>query len=248
MITQKNKPLAIIGERANDFIINGLSDNGFNVLLLPADNRLAPPVASHADMLLLTIDNNVFCNKDYYEKNGDIFKLIREYGYNIVSLDFEVSNAYPYDVALNQAIIGNHVIGRKESAAVGALEYALAHQYTYHNVNQGYAKCSTLILNEKAIISADAGIISLAKTLGVNALKIENGVSEITLDGYDYGFIGGASAIYCDKVFFFGNLNLHSNARQIADHCMSNGLFPISLGEEGLCDVGGAIILPYLNN
>ena len=247
MITLKNKPLAIIGEGSNNFIKNGLSEKGFNVLILPADSRLAPQVSSHADMLLLKIDNTVFCNKYYYENNKSIFEVISSYGYKITPLNFEVSSKYPNDVALNQAVIGRYILGRKESCAKEVLAYAEQHKYAYCSIKQGYAKCSTLIINEKAIISADKGIIDLAESLGINALKIDNGVNEITLDGYDYGFIGGASALYESNVFFFGSLSLHTQANKISDFCKSNGVFPISLGESPLCDVGGAIILPYLN-
>jgi hypothetical protein len=170
-----------------------------------------------------------------------------EYGYTVNASDFTVSNIYPYDVALNQASIGNHILGRKSSCAKNIIDYADLYGYTYHSINQGYAKCSTLVINQNAIISADSGIISFAKDIGINTLKIENGVNEITLNGYNYGFIGGASAVYKDKVFFFGNLSLHSAANEIINFCQSNNATPISLGSEPLCDIGGAIILPYIN-
>ena len=247
MTSQTIKPLALIGENSKHFIAQGLKDNGFEVITLPADNRLAPPVSSHADMLLLALDDTIFSNSVYVEKNKAVFNIITEYGYKIVCSDFDVSNEYPNDVALNQAVIGKNILGRKKSCATDILDYTALHGYSYKSIKQGYAKCSTLILNEKAIISADTSIIDVANSIGIKTLKINNGINEITLDGYDYGFIGGASTVYDSKVFFFGNLNLHSQATQIIDFCKSNNSLPISLGAERLCDIGGAIILPYIN-
>ena len=248
MSANKKSPLALIGEGANEFIKIGLSENGFNIIPLPADNRLAPQVSSHADMLLLAIEDTVFCNNAYCEKNKSIFDLIADYGYKICKCDFEVSNKYPNDVSLNQAVIAKNIIGREQSCAKSVLEYAATHGFTYNSINQGYAKCSTLILNEKAVISADTSVIATVERLGISALKIRNGVIEITLDGYDYGFIGGASAVYEDKVYFFGNLSLHTDSDEITKFCQSNGMNPISLGKDKLCDIGGAIILPYIKS
>lgn len=247
MSVQKNPPLALIGENSNKFIEKGLSENGFKVISLPCDNRLSPQVSSHADMLIFSIDDIIFCNEIYYKTHKHIFEIIESYGYKINHSDFCVSNEYPNDVSLNQAIIGKSVIGRKDVCAKNILEYIKKNDYVYCSVKQGYAKCSTLILNDKAIICADSGITSIAQTLNVKTLKIENGINEITLDGYNYGFIGGASVVFKNKVFFFGDLSLHSQGKEIAKFCKDNGFSPISLGKEKLCDIGGAIILPYIN-
>lgn len=247
MRTQNKMPLALIGEKADDFIKLGLSSNGFKLIPLPADERLATQVSSHADMLISVIDNTIFCNEDYYKKNISIFKQLKNYGYEINHSTFEISNKYPNDVALNQAVVDKNILGYANGCAKSILKYASENRYNYQSIKQGYAKCSTLILGNKAIISADASIISMADKLNISRLKISNGINEIKLDGYDYGFIGGASAVYKDNVFFFGDLKMHSQGNEISEFCKLNGFFPISLGKEKLCDVGGAIILQPLN-
>ena len=244
---QKNKPLALIGEHANDFIKQGFLDNGFRIILLPADERLAVQVASHADMLIFNIDKNIFCNQDYYLKNKEIFNIIQEYGYSIIPSNFTVSADYPNDVSLNQGKIGKNIFGHKGACAKSILQYAESQGYVYHSIKQGYAKCSTLILNEKALISADSGIISLASTLNIKNLQIKNEINEINLYGYDYGFIGGASTVYEKNVFFFGDISMHTQGNEISKFCNDNGFIPISFGKEKLCDIGGAIILPQLS-
>lgn len=240
-------PLLLIGENSSEDIKNALKNYGFNVIILPSDKRLASQVCSHADMLIFVLADTVFCNEDYYQKNISIFEAIKKNGYQINRSEFSVSDKYPNDVALNQAVLNKNIFGFKNNCAKSILEYANTNGYTYRSIKQGYAKCSTLILGDKAIISADTGIITLAEKLGVNALKIENTPEDITLDGYNYGFIGGASTTFEKTVFFFGDITLHSYGDKITSFCHDNGFKTVSLGKNPLCDIGGAIILPNLN-
>ena len=60
---------------------------------------------------------------------------------------------------------------------------------TYHAVKQGYAKCSTVLVNEQACITADTSIAAAVKQCGLDVLQIRPGFVE--LPGYPYGFLGG---------------------------------------------------------
>ena len=242
------RPLFLIGENSDNGFIKKITDRGFDPIILPADTRLPTPTNSHADMLLFLIDKIVFCNKKYFHDNYSIFKKIEEYGYTVNPCEFEVKNAYPYDVSLNQANVGNFIFGNSKACAEEILKYADNHSYSYISTKQGYAKCSTLVLNEKAIITADDSIRNIAKELEIDVLKITNGSNEIQLDGYDYGFIGGASAVYNKTVFFFGNVSLHTNAKEIRAFCENHGFSILSLSNSQLVDVGGAFILPCVKN
>lgn len=243
-----NPPLFLIGESASDDIIKNAEALGFKIVTLPSDSRLPAPTASHADMLLFLIDTKIFCNEIYFKNNQNVFACIKEYGYDVIPCDFEVKSLYPHDVALNQALIGKYVVGKQDSCAKEIIKYVSENTYSYLAIKQGYAKCSTLILNKKAIVTADDSIISIAKDLDIDVLKIRNASTEIRLDGYDYGFIGGASAVYENNVYFFGNIELHQNGAQIQDFCKKHGFNVVSMSKEPLYDLGGAFILPFLNN
>ena len=247
-MTDKSKPIALIGEDAKERFDNALSQIDINVVYLPRDDRLALPVSSHADMLILKLNDKIICNNDYYKSNIEIFNRIKNFGYQIIPMDFNLSSKYPDDVTLNQAIIGKYVWGLKTACKNNILAYIEESGFEYFNVKQGYAKCSTLILNENAIISSDESIIKAANTIGIDTLKIENTDGNISLSGYNYGFIGGASFVCDNTVYFFGNLDLHSNNKEIRSFCESHGSSVISLDKDMLCDVGGAIILPCLKD
>ena len=243
-----NYPLFLIGENSNLNIIEKIKKLGFQPLILPSDKRLPTPTQSHADMLLFLIDNCIFCNKDYFESNADIFNLISNYGYTVIPCDFKVTDVYPHDISLNQALIGRYIIGNQKYCAAEILDYANKNGYFYLQTKQGYAKCSTLILNEKAIITADDSIINTAKKLDIDVLKIQNGANEIKLHGYNYGFIGGTSTVYNNTIYFFGNIELHQNGKEILRFCQDRGFSTVSLSESALTDLGGAFILPFLKS
>lgn len=246
MTYNKSLPLILIGEGAPQSIIDALSDLSLRIIKLPTDNRLPAPVSSHADMLIFHIGDRIFCNEDYYVKNKAIFSIIEEYGYTISPSSFDIKPFYPFDVALNQALIGYKFFGKKESCAGAILDYASANGYEYIPIKQGYAKCSTLVLKENAIVSADDSIIKAAKKCDIDTLRIENSLGQIVLKGYDYGFIGGASLVYENKAIFFGDLLSHKNGLEISDFCAKHGFSVLSLVKSPLIDIGGAFILPRI--
>lgn len=238
-------PLFIVGETVDNAILQKLERLGFKPLLLPSDERLPYPTRAHADMLLFLIEKTVFCNEEYYKKHSSIFLTIKKYGYTVVPCKFEVKNEYPYDISLNQARLGRFIMGNQKYCAREILNFANANDYAYIPINQGYAKCSTLILNDNAIITADDSIVDAAKKLEIDVLKIHNGTNNISLEPYDYGFIGGATAVYNNTIFFFGNVALHENSKDILLFCQKHGFSTNSLSKEKLADIGGAFILPF---
>lgn len=240
--------LVIIGENAEEKIRTAIAKLGFDIVILSSEERLAYPISSHADMLICVIGSYFFCDKNYYSKNKNLFDKIESFGYSPILCDIEYKKTYPFDIQLNQAIVGNYIIGKKDACAKEILNFASNNEYTYISVKQGYAKCSSLILNEKAIVCADDRISSSALTLGIDVLKIENSSENIVLNGYNYGFIGGASAVYNNTVFFFGDVSKHKNYESISAFCEKHGFNIKSLADSPLTDVGGAFFLPKLNN
>ena len=69
----------------------------------------------------------------------------------------------------------------------------------------------------------------------------ENG--DISLSPYEYGFIGGASGVFRDKLYFIGDLRLHRDAEKIENAARLQGLSPVSLGSFPLIDLGKIIFI-----
>ena len=110
------------------------------------------------------------------------------------------------------------------------------------NVNQGYARCSTLIVAQNAAITADKSIEKALKSNGAEALLISEG--NIRLEGFDYGFIGGASCTDEKTVYFFGNVKKHPDYEKIKAFCdRYNSNIEILCEDEPLTDIGGAVLI-----
>ena len=65
----------------------------------------------------------------------------------------------------------------------------------------------------------------------------------IKLDGYGYGFIGGACALFDNTLYFCGNIELHPNYEAIKAFCYAHGVSLCSLTDGKLYDVGGIVFI-----
>ena len=228
--------LAIIDERLPLPCRASLEERGFSLLPLPPFPRLSSPVASHPDMLLLKVGERLFCHEEYYAiAKDEIQNILKVSGLSLCLTDDAVSEDYPHDVSLNLVFTGNLLIGKSDTAAKKVKDYAASCHIPLLSVKQGYAKCSSVVL-ENAIITADTGIESAAKDAELDTLLISNG--NVTLPPYPYGFLGGASGVYGKTVFFCGDLRSHSDGTQIEAFCRKHGYEVISLSHEPLFDVG----------
>lgn len=237
------KTLALIGEGADIKIINELENLGFDVFVLKKDERLPAPVASHADMLLFYADKKVFLSKGYAQANPELLDTLKNAGYSSVACDCRPENKYPHDVLFNIARVGRHIFANMKHIDTTVKKYLTEREYSLAHVNQGYTKCSTVVVSDSAIITADSGIASTASDCGIDVLLIENSQAAVRLEGYDYGFLGGACGLYNNTMYFCGNLSLHPDSKRISDFCLSRGVRVVSLSDDNLCDVGGIFFL-----
>ena len=92
-----------------------------------------------------------------------------------------------------------------------------------------------------AVITEDASIERAMKENGVDVLRVAPGY--VALDGYDRGFIGGASGADNENVYFCGDLSTHPNSNEIKEFCRQHGKNCVSLGSGRLYDVGTIFFL-----
>ena len=110
-------------------------------------------------------------------------------------------------------------------------------------VAQGYTKCAASIVNEHSIITADAGVWRAAKQYNINVLDITPGYIE--LQGFECGFIGGASfKLNEHMIAFTGTLDKHPDKDRILAFLAKHSQEPVFLTRDPVFDIGGAIALP----
>lgn len=208
---------------------------GHTVIASETINIFPTPEQKHADMQILPIKNDIFILNEC--------TLLAENLQNerVIFCDKKAGKRYPENILLNFLFLDNTLYGKLSAIDKNLLEYCYENCIKTVNVNQGYARCSTLVLNDNAVITSDLSIEKALKNNGVEVLFISSG--NIALDGYDYGFIGGASGKIDDNtVVFFGNIENHSDNKSIENFCNNHNLMiKIICKNMPLTDIGGMV-------
>lgn len=217
-------------------ISESLRSYGINVIASKCINTLRENEQYHADMQICIINNTAFIPQNTAEI-ADILKILC---YDVVICK-PLNYTYPENISLNVAIIGDKLYCKESSLAKEIADFCKENKIEIVNVNQGYTKCSTLILNKKAIITSDSTICTAAENNSISVLRISPG--NIYLQDADYGFIGGCSGVIGDTVYFFGDIETHPDSEEIVRFIKKQGMNYISLNKGMLKDIGGFVLL-----
>lgn len=233
--------VALLDIRTPEEIKNNLSALGFELLFVPESKRLDKPVSAHPDMRFFALGKKIFISENEKTELACITERLEDLGYETALSSAALSKKYPHDIAFNCFTVGKYLFGNLPFLAPEILEEAKKEGYTLVSVKQGYSKCSTVIVNENSIITADPSIYTAAAKAGIDTLFINNPEGAINLSGYSCGFIGGASGVFGDTVYFCGNIDLHPSEKAIKDFCERKNKAVLSLSKEPLYDLGSIL-------
>lgn len=204
-------------------------------VLLPDNPRLDPKVSFHTDLSIFSLGDTLIC-APY------LFDLLSNRLINVpVICGCESYSPYPYEIAYNAALVGKKLFCKKDHTCKTILEECEKQSISCVNVQQGYAKCSTVAVDDRSIITSDRSIQKAAEKEGIETLFVSN--EGVFLDGYPNGFIGGASIVTDKEVIFIGNIFCSPDARKIIDFIEMKGKKVVSFPEEKLYDIGSPIVL-----
>lgn len=221
-------------------ICKKVKDLNIKVIKTKHHKNLPPSEAYHADLQCQHLGyNKIMLDKG----NTCLEKILSLEGFEITYTRKDLNNSYPNNVLLNSAVLENCVILNQKTIDPNLIDSYKEKKLNLINVNQGYAKCSTAIINSNSIITSDPSIYKNAKEHNIDALKIVPG--HIDLPGYNYGFIGGAcSLIDKNKILFIGDINTHPDAKAICDFINYRDIEIVNLvPNKRLLDIGGMIPL-----
>ena len=140
---------------------------------------------------------------------------------------------------LNCVVLNDKLICNTKTIADEVLQMAIKDNLKIINVNQGYTKCSTCIVNKNAIITSDKSIYKSCRN-EMDVLLIRQGYIE--LSGTDYGFIGGSSFKYNrNTLVLIGNIKLHPDYESIKSFVENHNVELLSLTEKTMIDIGSII-------
>ncbi|MBE7017356.1 MAG: hypothetical protein E7420_04280 [Ruminococcaceae bacterium] len=224
----------IVGEKYRKKLENSLISLGFDVYWLPNNEEIDEKLSSHADLSVFVYKKTAILAK--YLKENKLVNFLTNRGFNVIISDFCQSAQYPNDINLCAALIGDRIMHHIRFTDKNILDLIT----DYIDVKQGYTRCSCLVIND-SVITSDKGIEAALKSYNIETLLIdENG---IVLDGYDRGFIGGASFVAGDTVYFTGDIYKHPSGKIITDYISAHNFKICCLSDDVLFDIGGAVLL-----
>jgi len=197
-------------------------------------------ISYHPDVMLHHLGKNKIvvapnvCQKFVYK--------LEDEGFKIILGKLPVGEKYPSSVLYNVARIGNFAVCNKKYTDEVLLGELYKEKVKIIDVKQGYCKCSICIVNEKSIITSDIGIYKKVINEGLSCLLIRPGY--VTLEGLNYGFIGGATGLISKNVLaFYGNIDSHPDRDTIKSFLLNNNVIWRQLYEGSLLDFGTIIPL-----
>ncbi|MEG2929314.1 MAG: hypothetical protein RR846_07160 [Oscillospiraceae bacterium] len=215
-------------------VVTELIRLGYRCIPTIKSDRVSMPISCHADALYLATDEKNIIISSCQKEN--ITALEME-GFTVTSTDI-LQPGYRTECGLNMVKCGGTLIYNPKTAISCDIFNNVRDKIT---VNQGYAKCSTIAINENAFITEDVGIYKGVKARGKDCLLLKKGF--VKLDGYDCGFIGGASIMLKDSVLFFcGDINLHPQKNEIGEYLTKHNVTAHCIKNKPLTDVGGGIV------
>lgn len=234
-IPKKRADLIIISEEASDEIVYNLINKDIEVIKTKKLNSVSPEICYHPDLALHPISANTLVVApevfDYYCSK------LNPYGLHIMKGSNNLGEDYPDDIAYNIVRIGNHFVHKKTYTDKKIQEYYRKIAINLVPVSQGYAKCSTALVDEYSAITSDRIIADKLRKRGYDILLVESG--GVDLPGYPYGFIGGASGHISPKeIVFTGSLNKHPDKASIEAFIKDKGIEIIYLSKDKIIDLG----------
>lgn len=235
----QGKVASLICGGLNDEIISYFLCRGIDILFTEKKTTVDPAVSRHCDLYALYLgDGKIILDREQTEL---AVKLEAE-GFNVLKTQKSVNGEYPNDCILNHTLIGKHIIGNSRIFD-GALMKECA-DYEVIHTNQGYCKCSILVVDENSVITDDVSIAHNCRENGFDCLLVSKG--DIFLNKHEYGFIGGASGkISKNEIVFFGDITKHRDYYPIKSFIYDRGMKIISFNFP-LTDFGG--IVPIKEN
>lgn len=223
----------IIGTH-NSQIIDILNNYGYKCIHTIPSADVSGPICTHADVLYLKDDKTLYIS--HCQDNNAEF--LHNLGYTVKTV--KLNPGYKTECRLN-VVVTDDIVLYNPKTAIENIGNITGDKHTIQ-INQGYTKCSTIVVRN-GFITEDTGVFTALSRAGKNVLLIDKG--HVSLKGYNYGFIGGASVWLqnVDTLLFFGNITQHPDYGKIVEFCSKMQVYVEYIKDMELTDIGGAVVI-----
>lgn len=228
----------LISECANTIIKEYLKDLKYSIIEIKKTNSVYEAVCGHPDIYVCKVRKEIVVAKEqltFIQQSLD--------QNNITYLEGEafLGFKYPENIRYNAVQIGNHLVHNIKYTDKVLLDIAKTHDLELFHVKQGYTKCNLVVVDENSVITSDEGLCKSLRVVGIDVLLVQKG--HVKLEGFDYGFLGGASGRIDNTLVFNGNLARHPDFEKIQEFIKSKGVDLKYFEEYPLEDIGSIIAI-----
>ena len=226
----------LLSENTNSKVTTYLRDKGHRILEISKTPAVYDAVSSHADIYLCKLKNELVVSQEqlaFLSEELQCLGILYSAGSSVLGF------RYPENIRYNAAQIGNYLIHNTRFTDPKVLNRAKELGLSFIHVRQGYTKCSLVIVDDHSAITSDRGIANVLTSSGIEILQISPG--HVALEGFPYGFLGGASGRVGNEILFHGDLSLHPDFHAIQRFIECRGLQIQYFTEFPLEDIGSFI-------
>lgn len=222
----------MLGEKYKKVLENALLGRNIAATWLKNNEFVDARLAGHCDLMAAHLGKNIIAVQEDRAIDCELINNIK-----LIETAAPKKPEYPYDAGLNICIVGDKLIYNPKSADE---QIVSLFNGTRLCCKQGYTKCSVCVADDSSIITADRKIAAIASAAGMNVLTVSEKLT--ALDGFEHGFIGGASfKISRNEMAFTGVINNASEKSRIEHFLNERGVSAVYLTDEPLFDIGSAI-------
>ncbi len=222
----------IVGKKYKKVLENALSEQNIAAIWLKNNEYVDERLTGHCDLMAAHLTKNVLAVQKGVLNDCELINNIK-----LIETAAPKKPEYPYDAGLNICIVGDKLIYNPKSADEQTVSLFKG---TKLCCKQGYTKCSVCVVDEDSIITADRKISAVASAAGMSVLTVSENLT--ALDGFEHGFIGGASfKISRNEMAFTGVINDTSEKLRIEHFLNERGVSAVYLTDMPLFDIGSAI-------
>ncbi|AFK87210.1 MULTISPECIES: DUF6873 family GME fold protein [Thermoanaerobacterium] len=238
-VPDKKVSHVIIDGRHYD-VAESLRKMEIDVIMTKRHGSLYEAISYHPDMIVHNAgDGQIVLAPDVDE---NFVEEIKKLNLEVIFGKTVLSRNYPDNIAYNVARLGDYAFHNLKYTDPVLRKVLEKKGVKFIHVNQGYTKCNMAIVDNASFITSDAGVYKTASKEGFDCLLIEQG--GIKLNGFDYGFIGGASGLIDKDVFCIaGDLRYHGEYKKIIDFMKYKNKEIIFLTSGEVKDIGSIIPL-----
>lgn len=222
----------ILGKKYKKVLETAIYERNIEPIWLNDNVHVDARLSGHSDLMAAHLGNNKLAVTMSSANNCEIIHNIE-----LVPVKDPLKPEYPHDAVLNICIVGDRIIYNPKSADAQIISRLNG---TKLCCKQGYTKCSVCVVDENSIITSDRKIAAIASAAGMDALTVNEKIT--VLDGFEHGFIGGASfKLSGNELAFTGRINDAAEKLRIENFLNERGISAVYLTDEPLFDIGSAI-------